>query len=177
MQKTRTLVMLAGLALMLLAAGAWGAESKCDAGITKAVGKKVSCESNVIAKAESTGLPPDVDKILKCRSQFEDACTKAKEANDCVLQSETCAEMAARAESCLTELTGVACVSNGTCAIACPNGGDDCAAAGCPHNRCVVTSEGNLCFATGVQGTCTDSRDCPPGTACNGSSCELVCTP
>jgi hypothetical protein len=66
-------------------------------------------------------------------------------------------------------------LSNGTCAVPCPPGGD-CSAVGCAANRCIGTNEGNVCSLGQGSGGCNNSNaDCPTGRACSGAICELVC--
>ena len=72
------------------AAGSALAASKCDGGVTKAIGKKVACKCGVIAKGFSKGLPPDPAKLAKCEAKFTKACTKAGGAGDCSVQSANC---------------------------------------------------------------------------------------
>jgi len=78
---------------VLFLAGAAGtalAQSKCDGGVTKAIGKKVACKCGVIAKGFSKGLPPDTAKLTKCEAKFTKACTKAGSAGGCSVQSANC---------------------------------------------------------------------------------------
>ena len=76
---------LLGVGGSVLAAG-----SKCDGGVTKAIGKKVACKCGVIAKGYAKGLPPDGAKLAKCEAKFLKACTKAAGAGDCMVQSGNC---------------------------------------------------------------------------------------
>jgi len=98
----RKLAIVAGLGFALVAGGvALGAGSKCDSGKTKATGKKISCKCGVHAKAQAKMTPPDPAKLAKCESKFVASCTKAQNANDCVLQTETCAQKEAAADACV----------------------------------------------------------------------------
>src|SRR5437016_5810026 len=74
---------------MVGAAGTALAQSKCDAGVTKATGKKVSCKCGVIAKGFAKATPPDVAKLMKCQDKFTAKCSKAQTAGDCVVQPAT----------------------------------------------------------------------------------------
>jgi hypothetical protein len=90
-----------------------------------------------------------------------------------------CAQLRLVDGRCATCPDGRVLLSNGTCAVPCPNGGADCGAAGCAGNRCVGTNEGNVCgrgCPTGDCGDCAGSNaDCPTGSACVAVDCELVC--
>src|SRR5262245_47002494 len=97
-----------GVALsMFIGAGstAFAAASKCDAGITKAEGKKVACRAGVIAKAQSTGGVPGSAKLQKCTDKFTKACAKAQTKGDCIAQSSTvagCNAAETEADNCAT---------------------------------------------------------------------------
>jgi len=79
--------------------------SKCDAGITKAAGKKVSCKAGVVAKAQQKNTSPDATKLAKCEAKFSKACTKAQSAGDCSAQTESCAATEAQADACVTTIS------------------------------------------------------------------------
>lgn len=69
---------------------------------------------------------------------------------------------------------GRTCLSNGTCAVPCPNGGNDCTVLGC--GQCFSTSDGNVCGIAGDTGPCDHSNDdCPIGSGCSGVACFAVC--
>ncbi|HLK11093.1 MAG TPA: hypothetical protein VKW76_06915 [Candidatus Binatia bacterium] len=95
-----------GIALVsgLVAAAAWAVPSKCDFGVSKAIGKKVSCECGVIAVGQKKGLPPDGAKLSKCEDKFTAACGKAKTAGDCSVQTRTCAALGDQADSAIDAL-------------------------------------------------------------------------
>jgi hypothetical protein len=82
-----------------LAAAAWASASKCDFGVSRAVGKRVSCECGVIAVGQNKGLPPNAGKLERCASKFMGACGRAKDAGDCSVQTGTCAAKGAEADS------------------------------------------------------------------------------
>ena len=80
------------------------AGSKCDAGKTKAAGKKVSCKCGVYAKTYANDLPPDPIKLQKCIDKFTAACTRAASAGDCFVQTRTCAQLETDADQDVTAL-------------------------------------------------------------------------
>ena len=88
---------------MVGAAGSALAGSKCDAGIAKAKGKKVSCKCGVIAKGYAKGLPPDSGKLASCTTKFGAKCTKAVSAADCSAQSSDCALNESEADTFVTD--------------------------------------------------------------------------
>src|SRR5437870_8984782 len=96
-----------GVALsMFIGAGssAFAAVSRCDAGITKAEGKKAQCKSKVIAKAQATGAAVDTTKLQKCTDKFTKACAKAQTKGDCIAQSSTvagCTAAEAEVDNCV----------------------------------------------------------------------------
>jgi hypothetical protein len=81
--------MLIGLGLALVAGGAQAA-SKCDGGVTKAIGKKIACACGVYAKSQQKGTPLNTAKLQKCSDKFTKACTKAVSAGDCQIQTQSC---------------------------------------------------------------------------------------
>src|SRR5437870_2128052 len=83
-------VAISSFAFLAATAGAALAASKCDAGITKAAGKKEGCLCGVYAKSQAKNLPADTAKIQKCKDKFAASCAKAQSAADCVFQTETC---------------------------------------------------------------------------------------
>ena len=84
---------------VLAAATSWAAASKCDAGISKAVGKKVACQCSVYSKAQKKGLPVDLAKLAKCGTKFISSCGKAQANADCAVQTGTCANKELQADS------------------------------------------------------------------------------
>ena len=100
-----------GVALsMFIGAGstAFAAVSKCDAGITKAEGKKASCRAGVVAKSQATGTAPDTAKLQKCTDKFTKACSKAQTKGDCIAQSSSpagCAAAESEVDSCVTQFS------------------------------------------------------------------------
>ncbi len=79
--------------------------SKCDSGITKAAGKKVACKAGVTAGAQKKGGTPDSAKLAKCTDKFTKACSKAKAAGDCKVQTQTCAQIETEADSCVSTIS------------------------------------------------------------------------
>ena len=82
--------------------------SKCDAGITKAEGKKASCKATTVAKSQMTGQPVDTAKLQKCTDKFTKACAKAQTKADCVAQSSTaagCTAAEAEVDSCVAQFS------------------------------------------------------------------------
>ena len=82
------------------------AASKCDSGVTKAEGKKIACKLGVVAKGQQKGTPTDTAKLQKCTDKFTKSCTKAKSANDCSAQTQSCAAAETEADTCVTTLSG-----------------------------------------------------------------------
>jgi hypothetical protein len=69
---------------------------------------------------------------------------------------------------------GQVCLSNGSCAVPCPNGDSDCQHCG---GRCITTADGPVCAAGGLGRSCTNTNSaCPAGSACSGAFCEHVAT-
>src|SRR5262249_5623656 len=92
----RNAMIVAALAV-LLGNGAVQAASKCDAGVSKAIGKYVACRCSAYSKSQKKDVPPDFGK---CNDKFNGAtgaCQKAQAKGDCVLFGGvgTCASKAA----------------------------------------------------------------------------------
>src|SRR5207244_4004599 len=82
--------------------------SKCDAGITKAEGKKASCKAGVIAKGQAKNTAPDGTKLTKCEEKFNKACLKAQSAGDCNVQSSAagaCAAAETEVDNCVASFS------------------------------------------------------------------------
>jgi hypothetical protein len=84
------------------------AQSKCDAGLTKAAGKKVACKAGVVAKAQGKGATPDGAKLSKCEAKYQKACGKAQQKGDCTAQTQSCAQIEAEVDACVGDLQGSA---------------------------------------------------------------------
>jgi hypothetical protein len=97
--------------VVFVTAAALAAGSKCDSGVSKAVGKQVSCRCTVIAKGQAKALAPDATKLAGCDSKFLASCGKAKAKNDCVVQTGTCAAKGAEGDT-----------ASGTLCLASPSG-------------------------------------------------------
>ena len=95
----RKLAIVVGLGVVLVAGAVAQAASKCDAGVEKAAGKKVSCKCGVYAKAQAKNLTPDPAKLQKCTDKFTASCAKAKSAGDCSVQVKSCASKEADADA------------------------------------------------------------------------------
>lgn len=92
------------MAVAVAVTSSWAAGSKCDATISKAAGKKVSCECNVYAKAQLKGTSPDSTKLAKCSSKFLASCNKAQTKGGCVVQSGSCEAKGTQADAASTTL-------------------------------------------------------------------------
>jgi hypothetical protein len=92
----RRLSIAVAVLFMVGAAGTALAQSKCDAGVAKAIGKKVSCECGAVAKAITKGGSPD---FSKCTTKFTSACGKATGVGDCSVQTKPCATKESEADT------------------------------------------------------------------------------
>jgi hypothetical protein len=101
----RAFVIVAGLALTLAIGGTASAQSKCDAAMTKAAGKKVSCKANVNSTAQKKGTTPDAAKLTKCEDKFTKACNKAQAHGDCQTQTQPCALIEAEVDACVADIS------------------------------------------------------------------------
>src|SRR5215470_4658017 len=80
----RKIAIVAGLAIVLGSAGVQAA-SKCDSGVSKAIGKYVACLCGAYSKSQKKDTVPD---FTKCDAKFNGAngaCQKAQSKGDCVL--------------------------------------------------------------------------------------------
>jgi len=97
-----------GIAIVSLSLAVGGtanaAASKCDAGITKAAGKKVYCKAKVHSKAQSKGTAPDGTKLAKCEEKFDKACAKGQTKGDCSVQQGSCSAIEVTADACVPTL-------------------------------------------------------------------------
>jgi hypothetical protein len=112
------------------------AHSSCDAGITRAAGKKVACETQVMARAQKTGSAPDTTKLARCETKFASSCARAQSKSDCTAQTQPCDAVELTADACVHDLSGpFPCVSVGgscwflgpfgeSCDDTCANGGN-----------------------------------------------------
>jgi hypothetical protein len=104
----RFLVIGAVMAFAVANAGVALAQSKCDAGVTKAAGKKAACKAGVIAKAQQKGTTPDAAKLAKCAAKFDKACNKAKgnTKSPCSAQTQACSAIEAEVDACVASISG-----------------------------------------------------------------------
>jgi hypothetical protein len=96
----RRLSIAVALLFMVGAAGTALAQSKCDAGLAKAKGKKAGCECGAVAKGIKKNVPPD---FSKCTTKFSSACSKAQSASDCSVQTKSCADNEAEVDTFVAE--------------------------------------------------------------------------
>ncbi len=101
----RAIVIWAAVSLLVGGNAFAAAPSRCDSGITKAVGKKVACKTSVIARAQQNGTTPDGFKLTACTNKFDKSCQKAKSAGDCKTQTQTCAQIETEADSCVNTVS------------------------------------------------------------------------
>jgi hypothetical protein len=92
--------------LSLSLGGTAQAQSSCDAGVTKALAKKVSCKLKVFAAAQKSGTPVDTVKLTKCEGKFASSCAKARSKGDCQAQTATCDALEAMADAAVDDLNG-----------------------------------------------------------------------
>jgi len=105
-----------GLAALSLAlSGVAQAQSSCDAGITKAAGKKVGCKFKVIATAQQTGVAADTARLAKCETKFASSCAKALARGDCIAQTATCDAIEVTADACVDSLSGAFVLAQSSC--------------------------------------------------------------
>jgi hypothetical protein len=101
----RAFAVVAGLALTLAIGGTASAQSKCDAALTKAAGKKVSCKAGVNSTAQKKGTAPDAAKLAKCEEKWVKACNKGQAHGDCQAQTQPCALIEAEVDSCVADIS------------------------------------------------------------------------
>ena len=87
------------LAVSVALGGIAQAQSSCDAGVTKAVAKKVSCKLKVFAAAQRIGITVDATKLTKCEVKFTAQCAGAQSKGDCSAQARTCVATEAVADA------------------------------------------------------------------------------
>jgi len=104
------------------------AQSRCDAGITRAAGKKVACKTQVIAAAQKRGSAVDTRKLAGCETKFASSCAKAQSDGDCTAQTQPCDAVDLTADTCVHDLSGpFPCVSLGGSCWYLGSFGDSCA--------------------------------------------------
>jgi hypothetical protein len=142
------------VAVWLALGGTAPAQSSCDAGVTKAVAKKVSCKLKVFAAAQKSGATADGARLTRCEEKFAAACAKAKSRNDCQAQTSSCAAIEAAADAAVDGLVGTPTTSTTTTTLdpLRPCGRDPNGTCGgiCdlyPAEGCVEDASGNcVCF-------------------------------
>ena len=96
-----------GLVVLSLALGGTAqGQSSCDAGVTKALAKKVSCKLKVFAAAQKSGVAVNTAKLTKCEGKFAASCVKAQSKGDCQAQTSTCDALEAMADAAVDDLNG-----------------------------------------------------------------------
>ena len=94
------------LAMSLALGGSAQAQSSCDAGVTKALAKKVSCKLKLFAAAQKRAAAVDSAKLARCEAKFAASCAKAQSRGDCQAQASSCAALEARADAAVDDLRG-----------------------------------------------------------------------
>jgi hypothetical protein len=184
------------LALSFLVDGTAQAQSRCDAGVTKALARKVSCKLKVLAAAQKTGAPVDTARLTRCESRFAGQCTEAQGKGDCQVHTSSCDALEAAADQCVGVLGGTSTTTtttsstttttldpltpcgplgDGTCGGICPFPFDSCVE-GSASGECVCVE--GPCGARGGIGQCGGT--CPdPRAVCGfgptGCLCAIPC--
>jgi hypothetical protein len=168
------------VALSLIVGGVAQAQSSCDAGITKAAGKKVACKLNVVARAQKTGATVDTVKLAKCETKFTSSCTKAQGQGDCTVQTPPCDAIEATADACVDSLsagpptttttttaTTTTTTSSHPTAPPCADLGESCGSCGngicfglCPEGQ------GGVCTSNYSSIGCINDAECPADEDC-----------
>ena len=78
---------------------AQGIGNTCNAGVTKALGKKMACELGLYAQAQKKGVAVNSTKLASCMSKFGAACTKANSKGGCDTAHANCAGKESAADS------------------------------------------------------------------------------
>ena len=147
--------------------------SRCDAGVTKAVAKKVRCKLQVFAMAQRTGAPANGTRLTRCEDKFAAACSRARSRGDCQAQTATCAALETRADAAIDELRRASTSTTTTTTTSTtldplrPCGED-------PDGTCGGACERGDCVRHSLSGTCVCSRPCgrdPDGTC--GGICDF----
>ena len=98
----RKVMIVVGLALVL-GSGAVQAASKCDSGVSKAIGKYVACLCGAYSKSQKKDTPPD---FSKCDAKFNGAngaCQKAQGKGDCSIFSGGASQCTAKAADSVSD--------------------------------------------------------------------------
>jgi hypothetical protein len=95
-------------AMVVVAAGtvafAQGIGNTCNAGVTKALAKKMKCRLGVYAQGQKKGVAPDSTKLATCDSKFSAACSKANSKGVCDAGHADCAGKESAADTCSASL-------------------------------------------------------------------------
>jgi hypothetical protein len=182
--------LVAAVAVLLMVAVPAGAMSACDSAKLKCMRKKAQCLLKVEERALKTGLPPDAEKLARCRTKFEDAvqgCIAKVEAKQQPAKPATVCTVvgdAAALETVVDEFVAAAVVQIGggpptPCAEVSPGAsGASCYGAPCPSGaECIPVSNG-LSGGGQVEATRCGCATSPTCTTCAGPSCAgMNCPP
>src|SRR6266446_3387505 len=91
------------VAIVVAAAGtvafAQGIGNTCNAGVTKALAKKMKCRLGLYAQGQKKGMAPDSTKLATCDSKFSAACSKANSKGGCDAGHADCAGKESEADA------------------------------------------------------------------------------
>jgi hypothetical protein len=143
------------------------AQSSCDAGITKAAGKTVACQLDVIARAQKRGATVNTAELARCTTKFASSCTRAQATGGCTAQTQPCDAIEVTAGAWIDDLERGPTTGGPACAPTCgQKEGDPC----CPQPGsgllyCCI----GPCVSPGVCGPCGQVGEaCCPGNVCKG---------
>jgi hypothetical protein len=139
-------VLVCALAVCSIGAAESAAQSRCDAGITKAAGKKLLCKSKVHARAQRAGTEPDAGKLAQCEEKFAAACAKAQAAGDCAQQIVDCSRFETELDTCVGDLVShptPMCPTTGGDPTVCQEANLACVACCMNHNPMCSSACGN----------------------------------
>jgi hypothetical protein len=172
------------------------ARSSCDASVTKAVAKKVSCKLKLFEAAQRTGIAVDATRLTKCEDKFTQQCATAKSKGDCSAQARTCVAIEADADACVDTLAGGSSTTTSTTTIpttttttppglpTCSDEGTPCGSCGdglcvqhCPSGGLVCVSTGGSTPECTFDGACTVGQVCIslPSAGCTVAGCATPC--
>src|SRR5262245_21267894 len=183
------------LAVSVALGGVAQAGSICDAGVTKAVAKKVSCKLKVFAAAQKTGTAVSGTRLTTCEAKFTQQCAREQSMGDCSAQARTCLAIEADADACVDILAGGSSTTTSTTTTTttsttppplptcsepgapCGNCGDGLCVEHCPGSELVCISTGHTGNPCTFDGACYVGQVCGgiPSTACNVAGCASLC--
>jgi len=183
------------LAVSVALGGIAQAQSTCDAGVTKAVAKKVSCKLKVFAAAQRTGIAVDATRLTKCEDKFTQQCAGAQSKGACSAQARTCVAIEAAADACVDTLAGGSSTTSTTTTTTttttiprglptCSDEGTFCGSCGdglcvqhCPSTDLVCISVGGSTPGCSSDGACTAGQVCGsvPSAGCTTAGCATPC--